>query len=384
MPGYIFASSSLNELVREFRQASAAPGLVPGIARRIPDTAAFSDGLAERSGMLSDAGNERPMPGRVPQVALPVGMVLNLVFVGLVAAATIGVFFGIGFYLLKHPTKEMVAGPGVDRVARANPLRGEVFPRPNNDAPPADLSVKGKAEISRSAAPLPLFALTQRPTADEAVRPEKSDVARASEPPSPEGEASASAPKTKTPPPVMESREDAAPRSLVEAAPQPHVALIPQRDIPAPVRISVPETGITVVQWGFGYSLENAQQQALQANVTHGRQLYLSMTLNGRQIAVDRMRADRGLGIEVHWVRESGSGPAGVANLVTDLTIGRPGFADVFEEQVRRRGFFEWHSWSRKDALSPGMWTVSLTTSDGQLLPCGQDTQPCRFTINVE
>jgi hypothetical protein len=82
-------------------------------------------------------------------------------------------------------------------------------------------------------------------------------------------------------------------------------------------------------------------------------------------------------------VRESVSGPAGVANLVTDLTIGRPGFADAFEEQVRRRGFFEWHGWARKDALSPGMWTVSLTSSDGQLLLCGQDAQPCRFTINV-
>jgi len=397
MPGNIFASSSLDELIRELRRSSVAPGLAPRIARRTPDPATFSDRLGERAGTLSDTGNEQLLAGivrrsspptqernrRTAAVALPLGIVLNLVFVGLVATATIGVFFGVGFYLLAHPATEMSAGFGIDRVTRANPLHREIFPRPYSHPPSADretASVKGKTEMSRPAESLALVALTQHPTADEAVRPEKGDVTGASVPHSPDGEASASA---ATQPSAMEAQEDAAPRSRVEAIPESHVALILQHDVPARAGIAVLETGIVVAQWGFGYSLENAQKQVPQANVVHGRPLYLLITLNGMQAAVDRMRADRRLAIEVHWVRESVSGPAGVANLVTDLTIGRPGFADAFEEQVRRRGFFEWHSWARKDALSPGMWTVSLTSSDGQLLLCGQDAQPCRFTINV-
>jgi hypothetical protein len=108
------------------------------------------------------------------------------------------------------------------------------------------------------------------------------------------------------------------------------------------------------------------------------------MTLHGTQAAVDRMRADHRLAMEIHWVRKSGSGSVGVADRVMELTIGRPGFADGFEEQVGRRGFFEWHSWARRDALGAGMWTVSLTSSDGQLLLCDQDKQFCQFAINVE
>ena len=63
--------------------------------------------------------------------------------------------------------------------------------------------------------------------------------------------------------------------------------------------------------------------------------------------------------------------------------IGRPELAGALEQQVRRGGFFEWHSWAEKDHLSAGTWTVSVTYPDGQPLPCGPDAQPCRFTINV-
>ena len=69
---------------------------------------------------------------------------------------------------------------------------------------------------------------------------------------------------------------------------------------------------------------------------------------------------------------------------MTDLTIDRPGLAATLEGAVLRSGYFEWHSWARKDALSLGIWTVMLTSSDGQLLICGKEMQPCRFSISVE
>lgn len=128
----------------------------------------------------------------------------------------------------------------------------------------------------------------------------------------------------------------------------------------------VPNSGIEVAQWRFSDRLESLSAQRGQPNFVTGRPIYLSMTLDGTQAAIDDMRADRGLTIQVHWVRDPTETGRGAPNLVTELTIGRPNLADTLEQQVRRNGFFEWHSWARKDTLSPGTWTVSLTYPDGK------------------
>jgi hypothetical protein len=117
--------------------------------------------------------------------------------------------------------------------------------------------------------------------------------------------------------------------------------------------------------------------------MTPGRPVYLSMTLDGTQAAIDRMQAGPPLTIQVHWTRDNAGAAPGAPNLVTDLTIGRPGLAATLDGDVRRKGYFEWHTWARKDYLSPGPWTVSVTYPDGQLLTCGADAQPCRFSITV-
>jgi hypothetical protein len=114
-----------------------------------------------------------------------------------------------------------------------------------------------------------------------------------------------------------------------------------------------------------------------------GRPVYLSMTLDGTQAAIDRMQAGAPLAIQVHWTRDNAGTAPGAPDLVTDLTIGRPGLASALDGEVHRSGYFEWHTWARKDNLSPGPWTVSVTYPDGQPLTCGQEAQPCRFTINV-
>ncbi len=65
-----------------------------------------------------------PEPSRAPttSAALPVGSLFYLALIGLIAAATIGIFFGAGFLLLVHAGKESIADTGTgDR------------PRPYND-----------------------------------------------------------------------------------------------------------------------------------------------------------------------------------------------------------------------------------------------------------
>jgi len=89
------------------RPGSAEPELALPSAPRLPDPLSGTQSAGGRG--LSSPPD--PMPSRAPKTsaALPVGSLLYLVLVGLVAAATIGFFFGAGFLLLVHPGKETVA-----------------------------------------------------------------------------------------------------------------------------------------------------------------------------------------------------------------------------------------------------------------------------------
>jgi hypothetical protein len=136
---------------------------------------------------------------------------------------------------------------------------------------------------------------------------------------------------------------------------------------------------LTVVRWSLRSG--NGENVSATGHAPAGRPLTLQLQLVGTQAAVDRIR--RGpIAIEVHWTRESG-GPWSAPNLVTRLTIGHPGIAGALAAEVRRTGYFEWHSWARKDSLSPGRWQVSLTYPDGRPLACGNPPAPCRFRIDA-
>lgn len=303
---------------------------------------------------FEDVRNRRVPPESMPQASLlperrrhrtasggsPSSLVLDLIVFGLVATATISAFYGIGLWLLADQ-KEKTATLDYDVHKNAKPQHLEILPRLYGGTSPADRAAppaKGTTEISRAA-------------------PRITD-----------GDQSVSTTQLRIPRVTKEVQEDTA--SISRGAVQ--------------TQIPVPGTGIALSRWGVGYSLEEAQEQALKANVVHGRPLYLWMTLHGTQAAVDRMRADHRLVIEIHWTRKSGSGPSGNTERTKELTIGSSGLASTFEEQIRRRGYFERHIWQRRDALGPGMWTVSLTSSNGQVLLCGEDHRPCDITINVE
>ena len=49
---------------------------------------------------------------RSPSAALPFGAIFYLLSLGLVAAATVGVFFGLGLYLLAHRPAPDAIAPG--------------------------------------------------------------------------------------------------------------------------------------------------------------------------------------------------------------------------------------------------------------------------------
>ena len=162
-----------------------------------------------------------------------------------------------------------------------------------------------------------------------------------------------------------------------ETAQPPQLAAIP----PASDRGSPP---INVVEWGFSDTLPGTHTGASSAAAMPGRPLYLWMTIDGNQIAVDRLHNDGRLAIQVHWNREGAAANSGAPDLVTELTVGRPELAPIFAQKVGTDGYFQWHSWARKDSLSPGRWTVSLTDADGQPVLCGPPPgAACRLSIEV-
>jgi hypothetical protein len=138
-----------------------------------------------------------------------------------------------------------------------------------------------------------------------------------------------------------------------------------------------PQAPITVSTWGFSQTGPGGPPPVSVA--TSGRPIYVWFTLDGGQAAVDQLRSGSPMAIQVHWANDNPNGHA--PPLTTAVTVGRPDLASTFQGEVQRTGSFTWHSWTRKDALSPGRWTVSLTAPDGQPITCGQ--APCQLSFDV-
>jgi hypothetical protein len=144
------------------------------------------------------------------------------------------------------------------------------------------------------------------------------------------------------------------------------------------------QSPLSVMRWSMNGTVEQRPNGDLTIATAAGRPLYLQFTIDGGQAAVDRLQNGDRLVIEVHWVRAGDAATAGAPNLSTELTVGRPELAPLFASQVQKQGHFEWHLWARKDVLSPGHWTVTLTYPDGAPVQCGQaQPRPCRLAVNA-
>jgi hypothetical protein len=117
-------------------------------------------------GALSDLPNEGTT---TPEPNL--GTLLYLISLGVVATATVVVFFGLGFFLLAHPNEELIAGPS-DRGVEVEPQRADLVPSPNKDA----------TALNAQAASAPAVPPAQPPEAHEDLPPASSDVASGSLP----------------------------------------------------------------------------------------------------------------------------------------------------------------------------------------------------------
>jgi hypothetical protein len=139
MHGKLFANFSFDELAQQLRKGRAEPDPA-GSAKRL------APGASPPTRPTAAAGR-------------PVGNLLYLIFAGLVASATIGVFFGIGFFLLVQPRSEVIASLGThDRGIETDPPRSDAFPSQNSDELPAErpavVAPPEESVAARAAAPV--------------------------------------------------------------------------------------------------------------------------------------------------------------------------------------------------------------------------------------
>jgi len=202
----------------------------PGDAEREPGLRSAPqppDSLSstKKAGLGGLSSPPDPVPSRAPTTssALPVGGLLYLVLVGLVAVATIGAFFGAGFLLLAHPGKEA--------VVNASTRDGDL-PHPYREAARADLkgsAPRESAAADSAAAAAPSGSSLMQPAAmAEAPPPEQSEAAENSPP-----GASGSHPPTRAA--VEPAPASGSPDSSTSVMPLPRPAPFPAAETPAPI-----------------------------------------------------------------------------------------------------------------------------------------------------
>jgi hypothetical protein len=164
MSGQASACPSLDE---PRPKVSAQPELA---SRSSADLAELQTTLDTSSGILSDIGSERLLPalvegsaqGRAARAA-PVGILLYLTSVAIIAAATIGIFFGIGFFLLTQSTAAIITSDAPAERELANNRRPRYLM--DNASPMSDdvASVPIQQELPRLAASAALPAAPPAP-----------------------------------------------------------------------------------------------------------------------------------------------------------------------------------------------------------------------------
>ena len=210
----------------------------PRRASKTPDPASFPEMLAEKSDAPPDTEDQRLLPAsglaaapststrptRAAAPRLPVGVLLYLVSAGLVATATIGVFFGTGFFLLAHHAAETTAGSGSrDEGTEIKSPRSGVFQHSDDDA--GRVLVETELPRSVAAAALPIIPFAEGPAAYQSIPLENSEVERGSVPGSPVGEAPVSAAG------VTSSTEKV---SVLRSAARRAIRTSPAQAVPAP------------------------------------------------------------------------------------------------------------------------------------------------------
>lgn len=277
MSGRAFTTLLLTELAQQ---------PAPRRAAKTSDPASFPDMLVDKSDTRPDTGDLglAVSPSASPPIhaaasRLPVGILLYLISVGLVAAATIGVFFGTGFFLLAHHAEETTAGSGIRDHGTAIKLsRSGIFQHSDDDAWQA--LVETELPRSATAAALPIVRFAQGPAAYQALPLENSEAAWSSVPGSPVGEAPANAAGVTSPTDKVPVLRSAAPTATLTPPAQAVPALRSKGRTTAPIS---PSKTIAALRLRMRTGTLTPPSQTVPAQRSTGREATLTPPLQTRE-----------------------------------------------------------------------------------------------------
>ncbi len=185
----MFGEMSLVPATDELRaHRGAAPE--PVARGRARPVGSVSDRFEEPPPSHSGAAKERLLPTVVAAApepvrrehrikpVFPIGILFYLASIGIVATATVGVLFGIGFSLLVQPTEALGAGAAArSHGSSVRSLFYGLVPNFFGDTVVAAdtkvVTVPIRPELLRSAAPAALHSVAQPPAADQMPSPEQ-------------------------------------------------------------------------------------------------------------------------------------------------------------------------------------------------------------------
>jgi hypothetical protein len=123
------------------------------------------------------------------------------------------------------------------------------------------------------------------------------------------------------------------------------------------------------------------------------RSLYFWTRLKGGNKALELLRVEGKLPIVHQWIHSTSVTKGDVETLGTDQDLlparedGRPLSAGDIEHSVglaataNDLGTFRWRTWSHKESVWNGTWTVFVRYANGDPVLCNE--QPCRWRIQV-
>lgn len=139
---------------------------------------------------------------------------------------------------------------------------------------------------------------------------------------------------------------------------------------------------LTVVEAVWTTNVLNRQPIDFVKNDSAARPLYFWIRLQGGPNALETLKKEGKLPIVHQWVHSTIFGQEGEeVHPDQDLPAGAITPSGGLTAMVNDFGEFRWRTWSRKESVWSGTWTVTVRYANGEPVRCGKGT--CNSTIEL-
>jgi len=143
---------------------------------------------------------------------------------------------------------------------------------------------------------------------------------------------------------------------------------------------------ISEAVWTSGIDNMKNPKQIYEETTSGVHQLYLWMRIRGQERALEVLDSQGKLPIQHLWIYSTGISQVDAGSPkpidAIDLTVGKKDKLSKLRLEVKKRGFFDWRTWSMKKNITKGGWLVKLLYADGSPVLC--DDKPCEYAIEVQ